>query len=90
MNIRRHSKSTSSVKLPVIDSAKCVWCDACYEICPHSAIEKVPNPVCDKCIKYCISMPVPCNREIYIFQYERCDSCGHCISACRFDAIHLE
>jgi ferredoxin len=27
------------------------------------------------------------HREIYVFNSERCDSCGLCIAICRFEAI---
>lgn len=75
-------------QLPVIDYSKCIYCDQCYNICPHGAILKVPNPSCDKCIKYCFSMDVPCNREHYVFCYAYCDSCGLCIIACYKEAIN--
>jgi ferredoxin len=78
---------TEKAQLPYIDSSKCVYCDLCFNKCPHGAIMKVPNPACDKCIKYCISMKVPCNRENYVFCYEKCDSCGLCISACNYEAV---
>jgi ferredoxin len=77
----------TKTKLPYIDILKCTRCEKCILICPTHAIIKTSNPTCDKCIKYCISMQVPCNRENYIFCYDLCDSCGLCISACKHDAI---
>jgi formate hydrogenlyase subunit 6/NADH:ubiquinone oxidoreductase subunit I len=81
---------TDKKQIPVIDYSKCIYCDMCFDICPLNAILKVANPSCDKCIKYCFSMEVPCNREHYVFCYEQCDSCGLCISACNKEAINWE
>jgi Pyruvate/2-oxoacid:ferredoxin oxidoreductase delta subunit len=75
-------------KLPVIDISKCTKCDKCFIICPHSAIVKETSSACARCIKYCISMKVPCNPENYVFCYEKCDMCGLCVSECTFDAIY--
>lgn len=74
----------------VIDSSKCIFCDQCYNICPQRAIMKIPNPTCSKCIKYCISMQVPCNRENYVICADLCDSCGLCVTVCDHEAIFWE
>ncbi len=81
---------TENDHVPVIDNAKCIYCDLCFEICPNAAILKEPNPSCDKCIKYCFSMEVPCNRDKYVFCYDRCDTCGLCLSVCNHEAISWE
>ena len=75
-------------QLPVIDISKCRKCDRCLNICPHKAIVKISSPACAKCIKYCISMKVPCSPENYVFCYEKCDLCGLCVSVCKNDAIY--
>jgi Pyruvate/2-oxoacid:ferredoxin oxidoreductase delta subunit len=75
-------------QLPVIDNSKCTKCDDCYIICPLGAIVKSSNTACAKCIKYCISMKVPCDPLNYVFCYEKCDSCGLCVSACKSEAIY--
>ena len=74
-------------ELPVIDIAKCINCENCILICPANAISKNSGYSCSKCIKYCLSFDVPCNPDHYIFCYEKCDSCGLCISACSAEAI---
>ena len=75
-------------QLPVIDISKCTNCDQCYNICPTDAIVKASGSACARCIKYCISMEVPCNPESYVFCYELCNVCGLCISACYNNAIY--
>jgi Pyruvate/2-oxoacid:ferredoxin oxidoreductase delta subunit len=75
-------------QLPVIDILKCTNCDLCLSICPLHAIIKASSFACAKCIKYCISMNVPCNNQGYVFCYEKCDNCGLCITACENGAIN--
>ena len=75
-------------QIPVIDSDKCIRCEKCIIACPKNAIINSSNAACSKCIKYCLSMSVPCNPDHYIFCYEQCDSCGLCITACANDAIY--
>jgi len=74
-------------KIPVIDVAKCIDCEKCITVCPTNAICKNSSFSCSKCIKYCLTMKVPCNPDHYVFCYEQCDACGLCVSACRVDAI---
>lgn len=81
-------KKTNKIPLPVIDTAKCTKCNLCFNICPKKAIVKASNNACAKCIKYCISMKVPCNPHYYVFCYEKCDACGLCIIACQNKAIY--
>jgi len=74
-------------KIPIIDPETCISCDKCLEICPHQVISKNNSDVCSKCIKYCISMEVPCNPDFYIFHYDKCDNCGLCIEICPTNSI---
>jgi len=76
-------------KVPVADQSKCRKCNACVDVCPPKAISVISNTTCAKCIKYCISMPVPCHPEYVIFDYDICDSCGKCIEACSHGAIYM-
>ena len=75
-------------KVPIIDVAKCIKCDKCIEVCPTDAICKSGDYSCSKCIKYCLSIEVPCNPDHNVFCYEKCDSCGLCVSACSENAIN--
>jgi len=75
-------------QLPIIDFANCVKCMNCVTACPRSAIVEPINTSCAKCVKYCISMEVPCSPENIIFDYALCDSCGECLSACPEGAIY--
>ena len=81
-------KEFEEIQLPVIDYSKCTKCDECYLICPNNAIVKSANSACAKCIKYCMSMKVPCDPENYVFCYDKCDSCAQCISVCKNEAIY--
>lgn len=75
-------------QLPAIDIHKCVKCGKCVDACPHGAIMKEPGYACARCIKYCISLSVPCNAEQYVFCYELCEACGLCVSVCEAGAIN--
>lgn len=72
---------------PIIEKQLCTNCDKCIAACPTNAIYKENDASCAKCIKYCISMKVPCNPDHYVFCYEHCNACGLCIPACPVDAI---
>jgi Pyruvate/2-oxoacid:ferredoxin oxidoreductase delta subunit len=74
-------------KVPIIDESKCSNCDTCFSVCPRNAIIKNVDYTCSKCIKYCITMEVPCNPEHKIFCYENCDTCGLCVTSCPENAI---
>jgi Pyruvate/2-oxoacid:ferredoxin oxidoreductase delta subunit len=74
-------------KIPIINVEKCTNCDKCIEICPTDAICKSNNYTCSKCIKYCLTMDVPCNPDHKVFCYEKCDSCGICVTSCPVNAI---
>jgi Pyruvate/2-oxoacid:ferredoxin oxidoreductase delta subunit len=80
--------NSEKTHLPVIDYSKCTKCDECYINCPLRAIVKETSSACAKCVKYCISMKVPCNPENYVFCYEKCNMCGLCVSDCIYEAIY--
>lgn len=77
-------------RLPVIDASKCIDCEKCVAVCPENAIYKIVDVACAKCIKYCISMEVPCNPAHYIFCYDLCDACGKCVISCPSEVIHWQ
>jgi ferredoxin len=74
-------------KLPAVDAKKCNKCNTCIGACPEKAIGESSNNCCAKCIKYCMTMEVPCNPEYIVFDYEKCDSCGLCVASCPHEAI---
>ena len=75
------------VKVPIVDQMKCTKCNVCVDICPQNAISVISNSCCAKCIKYCISLPVPCHPEYLTFDYKICNSCGACVDRCSADAL---
>ena len=81
-------KNALPEKLPVIDFLKCGKCKKCIDACPREAIIEPMNTSCSKCIKYCISMNVPCSPENLIFEYDLCDACGLCVETCPDKAIY--
>jgi len=71
----------------IINKHNCTKCGKCYEICKDGAVERVKNQFCSKCIRYCISLDVPCNTFYYLIVQEKCTSCGKCIESCPVGAI---
>ncbi len=82
------SNNKGNIQLPVINDVKCISCDKCLIACPNGVIIKASDTSCQKCIKYCLSMEVPCNPNNYIFCYEKCDGCGICVTTCENEAIY--
>ena len=79
--------NTSTARIPVVNAAHCKKFGKCVEICPRQAIAEPTNSTCSRCIKYCISLEVPCSPEHVVIMYDLCDSCGRCIEECPHDAI---
>jgi len=75
-------KNDAPARLPTVDSSRCDGCNQCIKACPRAAIYKPGEVTCSKCIKYCLSMEVPCSHARIAFSYEACDACGRCLSAC--------
>lgn len=75
---------------PVILQDLCICCDDCIEACPLDAIRKPQDSACAKCIKYCISMEVPCRPDLPVICLENCDACGICAEACEHEAISMQ
>jgi Pyruvate/2-oxoacid:ferredoxin oxidoreductase delta subunit len=79
-----------TVVYPVIDFSRCVKCEKCIAVCPHKVIHRENLMTCSKCIKYCITMDVPCKSNDYFFEYDLCDACGKCIEVCTHEAITMK
>lgn len=74
-------------KIPVIDFTQCTACCKCVDICPEKAIHRAQNDSCARCIKYCISLTIPCKPDTLHFDYENCTACGDCLTGCPEKAI---
>ena len=74
-------------RIPVIDYSLCTQCKTCIEVCPTDVISDPVSFTCGKCVKYCITMEVPCLPEQFVFNYEACNSCGICIENCPAKAL---
>ncbi|MBI5549110.1 MAG: 4Fe-4S binding protein [Deltaproteobacteria bacterium] len=72
---------------PEIDSRKCTKCNECIRLCPQGAVIEPSNALCAKCIKFCLSMEVPCEVKRPAIVYQSCDGCGRCVTGCPQKAI---
>lgn len=84
----REQRQTTPQK-PVIDPTLCNDCRECVAACPQHAIQEASNYACAKCVKYCISMEVPCRPANLAICHQLCDGCGACVDACVQGAIQL-
>jgi NAD-dependent dihydropyrimidine dehydrogenase PreA subunit len=81
-------------RFPAVNELLCVKCFKCVERCPENAIvvqEATSDNgySCEKCVKYCATMDVPCKPGTIFILYDRCNSCGACISGCDYGALYL-
>lgn len=67
-----------------IDSAKCVNCGKCFEVCPYHSIVKIPVPCEEACPVNAITKDEAGKEHI---DTEKCISCGKCLASCPFGAI---
>ena len=67
-----------------IDTAKCVNCGRCHDVCPYGAIIKAVVPCEDACPVGAITKDEFGKEHI---DHEKCISCGKCLNSCPFDAI---
>jgi heterodisulfide reductase subunit A len=65
--------ATLDPQVATIDPDRCVWCTACQEGCPYSAIEKVHMG----------------GRDVALIDAASCKGCGGCVPLCPRDAIDL-
>lgn len=70
-----------------IDASRCTRCLKCLAVCSAGAISDCKNDSCSKCVKYCLSMPVPCKPGSLVVSAEHCTGCGECIAVCEYGAI---
>ncbi len=72
-----------------IDPVRCTGCKACLAVCPRNALSAAEGYCCAKCVKYCLSMEVPCTPCTSIVCEDLCDGCGLCLPVCPEGAIRL-
>ena len=68
----------------LIDQSKCVKCGRCADVCPYSAIIKVPLPCEDACPVGAITKGEDGREHI---DHSKCISCGKCLNSCPFGVI---
>ncbi|MHA1303174.1 MAG: 4Fe-4S binding protein [Candidatus Heimdallarchaeaceae archaeon] len=59
---------------PILDPAKCKFCNICWEFCPDLAITAADKEA----------------GKVIEFDYVYCKGCGICANECPFGAIHME
>jgi NAD-dependent dihydropyrimidine dehydrogenase PreA subunit len=79
--------STVAAPFPVIDPETCTDCRECIPACPRHAIFEPLDVCCAKCMKYCSTLEVDCQREKPAIAGNLCDGCGLCIPVCPVGAI---
>jgi Pyruvate/2-oxoacid:ferredoxin oxidoreductase delta subunit len=80
--------AATQARRPTIDPRACAGCRKCVAACPKGAILESLHLLCSKCVKYCMTLEVDCQREPPRVDLDRCDGCGLCLAACPDDAIH--
>jgi ferredoxin len=74
---------------PVIDEDACTGCRQCVDACPTGALVAAESYTCEKCVKYCLGMDVPCRPANLVVRPRRCDGCGQCVAICPAQAIQI-
>ena len=81
--------TTARRAIPCIAHALCDGCGICIAECPAGALVETGNTGCAKCVKYCLTMEVPCLPARVVLLDALCDGCGVCAAACPHDAISM-
>lgn len=74
---------------PTIAEDRCNGCGTCIMHCPTGALVQPEHLGCDKCVKYCMVMEVPCRKVNVVVVSGRCDGCGICVEICPCEAITM-
>lgn len=75
--------------IPKVYHEKCTSCSDCINACEKHAISFTTNFYCSRCIRYCMTLDVPCKKEHIIIDPELCNSCGECVTFCKNNALIL-
>jgi ferredoxin len=70
-----------------IQHQHCITCSKCVELCPQNALSLNSDQYCSRCIRYCMSMDVPCHLYHIEVDVYKCNDCGICIEHCPERAI---
>jgi len=73
-----------------INPLLCTGCRACIASCPRGALQEPQDYCCAKCVKYCLTLDVPCTPLAVFLREDLCDGCGKCVPACPEGAIRWE
>lgn len=83
-------KTDVKKNVPIVINERCISCGDCVKFCPQNAIVLKSNFYCARCIRYCMTMDVPCKTTHITIIPEICDGCGKCLVVCKNGAIFLE
>lgn len=67
-----------------IDTANCINCGKCREVCPYNAVTRMPVPCEEACPVDAIRKDENGKERI---DFDKCISCGRCMRACPFGAV---
>ncbi len=75
---------------PIYDSAKCILCNRCVDICPEHCLHFVSAVQLKDQEQIGTRLPIDSPASVFLYDEERCIRCGLCAIRCPTSAITME